>query len=78
MREGAARRRAVMMAAQLPEERADALAVLDHLRTLVDGYWAPAQPRRAALVALEGGAAPSGSSPSAAARSRGSLEGSPS
>ena len=62
--QGAHKRHALQLAAQLPERQEDALQVLKYLRELVDGFLAPDQPRRPGLVVLNGGVSATGASPS--------------
>jgi hypothetical protein len=62
--QGAHKRHALQLAAQLPERQEDALQVLKYLRELVEGFLAPDQPKRPTLVVVEGGASPPGASPS--------------
>ena len=62
--QGAHKRHALQLAAQLPERQEDALQVLKYLRELVDGFLASDQPRRPGLVVLNGGASVPGASPS--------------
>ena len=42
--EGSRRRQALHIAAQLPQSREDALLVIDLVRGLVEGYFAPGRP----------------------------------
>lgn len=42
--EGSRRRQALHIAAQLPQEREDALLVIELVRGLVEGYFAPRRP----------------------------------
>jgi hypothetical protein len=61
---GAWKRHAIQLAAQLPERQEEALLVINYMKELVEGFLAPDQPRRPALVVLEGGASAPGASPS--------------